>query len=72
MILIVIIALTGFMAYSNTMNSFFLSDDFVLIALLSKLGPFGLWVNQQHGQSLFFRPLLLFLTLIVTFTTKNL
>lgn len=58
MILIVIIALTGFMAYSNTMNSFFLSDDFVLIALLSKLGPFGLWVNQQHGQSLFFRPLL--------------
>ena len=57
-ILIVIIALTGFIAYSNILNSFFLSDDFVLIALLSKLGPFGLWFNQQHGQSLFFRPLL--------------
>jgi len=57
-ILIVIIALTGFIAYSNILNSFFISDDFVLIALLSKLGPFGLWFNQQHGQSLFFRPLL--------------
>ena len=57
-ILIGIIALTGFIAYANILNSFFLSDDFVLIALLSKLGPFGLWFNQQHGKSLFFRPLL--------------
>ncbi|MBD2480943.1 hypothetical protein [Planktothrix sp. FACHB-1365] len=57
-VLIVIIAGTGFTAYSNIFNSFFLSDDFVLIALLSKLGPLGLWMNQQHGQSLFFRPLL--------------
>ncbi|WRH64900.1 MAG: hypothetical protein RSE13_12885 [Planktothrix sp. GU0601_MAG3] len=57
-ILIGIIALTGFIAYSNILNSFFLSDDLVLIALLSKLGPFGLWFNQQHGKSLFFRPLL--------------
>lgn len=54
----IIIALTGFLCYSNVFNSFFLSDDFVLIALFDKLGPFGLWVNQQHGQSLFFRPLL--------------
>nr|CAD5986458.1 Transmembrane and TPR repeat-containing protein 4 [Planktothrix pseudagardhii] len=58
MILMGIITLTGVMAYSNIFNSFFLSDDFVLIALLSKLGPLGLWMNQQHGQSLFFRPLL--------------
>ncbi|VXD21580.1 putative Membrane protein [Planktothrix serta PCC 8927] len=57
-ILIGIIAVTGLIAYSNIFNSFFLSDDFVLIALMSKLGPFGLWFNQQHGQSLFFRPLL--------------
>lgn len=57
-ILIGIIALTGFIAYSSILNSFFLSDDFVLIALLSKLGPLGLWFNQQHGKSLFFRPLL--------------
>ncbi len=57
-ILIGIIALTGFIAYSSILNSFFLSDDFVLIALMSKLGPLGLWMNQQHGQSLFFRPLL--------------
>ncbi|SKB14913.1 putative Membrane protein [Planktothrix sp. PCC 11201] len=57
-LLIGIIALTGFLAYSSILNSFFLSDDFVLIALLSKLGPFGLWFNQQHGKSLFFRPLL--------------
>ncbi|CAD5960907.1 hypothetical protein [Planktothrix agardhii] len=57
-ILIGIIALTGFIAYANILNSFFLSDDLVLVALLSKLGPFGLWFNQQHGKSLFFRPLL--------------
>lgn len=57
-ILIGIIAITGLIAYANILNSFFLSDDFVLIALLSKLGPFGLWFNQQHGKSLFFRPLL--------------
>lgn len=57
-LLIGIIALTGLIAYASILNSFFLSDDFVLIALLSKLGPFGLWFNQQHGQSLFFRPLL--------------
>ena len=49
-ILIGIIALTGFIAYANILNSFFLSDDFVLIALLSKLGPFGVWFNQQHGK----------------------
>lgn len=54
----IIIAFTGFLCYSNILNSFFLSDDFVLIALFDKLGPFGLWVNQQHGKSLFFRPLL--------------
>lgn len=40
-ILIGIIALTGFIAYANILNSFFLSDDFVLIALLSKLGRLG-------------------------------
>ncbi|VXD17483.1 hypothetical protein [Planktothrix paucivesiculata] len=57
-LLIGIIAITGLIAYANILNSFFLSDDFVLIALLSKLGPFGLWFNQQHGKSLFFRPLL--------------
>lgn len=57
-LLIGIIALTGFIAYGNILNSFFLSDDLVLVALLSKLGPFGLWFNQQHGKSLFFRPLL--------------
>ncbi|NJK37356.1 MAG: hypothetical protein HC920_06055 [Oscillatoriales cyanobacterium SM2_3_0] len=57
-ILITLIALTGLISYSKILNNFFLSDDFVLIALLKELGPFGLWVNQQHGQSLFFRPVL--------------
>ncbi len=57
-ILIALMASCGLLAYSNTLNNFFLSDDFVLIALFSKLGPLGLWVNHQHGQSLFFRPVL--------------
>lgn len=57
-ILITLIASCGLLAYSNTLNNFFLSDDLVLIALFSKLGPLGLWVNHQHGQSLFFRPVL--------------
>ncbi|MFZ1029476.1 MAG: hypothetical protein WAN66_25000 [Limnoraphis robusta] len=48
----------GILAYSPVLDNFFLSDDFVLIALFSKLGAWGLWVNQQHGQSLFFRPVL--------------
>jgi len=56
--LILIIALAGIICYSPVLDSFFLSDDFVLIALFEQLGPFGLWVNQQHGQSLFFRPVL--------------
>ncbi|MGC9528264.1 MAG: hypothetical protein ACP5D7_22240 [Limnospira sp.] len=56
--LIIIIALAGIICYSPVLGSFFLSDDLVLIALFEKLGPFGLWVNQQHGQSLFFRPVL--------------
>ena len=48
----------GVLAYSSVFDDFFLSDDFVLVALFSQLGPWGLWVNQQHGQSLFFRPVL--------------
>ncbi len=48
----------GIFVYYSVLNDFFLSDDFVLIALFSELGPWGLWVNQQHGQSLFFRPVL--------------
>ena len=53
-----LIGITGITCYYNTFSSFFLSDDFVLIALYSKLGAWGLWVNQQHGNSLFFRPVL--------------
>lgn len=48
----------GIFVYSSVFDDFFLSDDFVLVALFSQLGPWGLWVNQQHGQSLFFRPVL--------------
>ncbi|MEB3280656.1 MAG: hypothetical protein VKK42_17220 [Lyngbya sp.] len=48
----------GVWAYASVFDDFFLSDDFVLVALFSQLGPWGLWVNQQHGQSLFFRPVL--------------
>ncbi len=55
---LLLIGITGIVCYSNIFNSFFLSDDFVLLALYSKLGAFGLWVNQQHGKSLFFRPVL--------------
>ncbi|MGB3533555.1 MAG: hypothetical protein WBA13_08550 [Microcoleaceae cyanobacterium] len=53
-----LIGVCGIVCYSNIFNTFFLSDDFVLIALYSKLGAWGLWVNQQHGNSLFFRPVL--------------
>jgi hypothetical protein len=59
-----LIGVTGIACYSNTFNSFFLSDDFVLIALYSKLGAWGLWVNQQHGNSLFFRPVLSFISFL--------
>ncbi len=55
---LILIGFTGIICYFNIFNSFFLSDDFVLIALYSKLGAWGLWVNQQHGNSLFFRPIL--------------
>ncbi|MDY7023549.1 MAG: hypothetical protein SWJ54_19730 [Cyanobacteriota bacterium] len=58
LILLVLIVSCGVLAYSSVFNDFFLSDDFVLVALFSQLGPWGLWVNQQHGQSLFFRPVL--------------
>ncbi|MGF1491685.1 MAG: hypothetical protein ACFBSC_04370 [Microcoleaceae cyanobacterium] len=57
-LLMFLVTVSGILCYSNVLNSFFLSDDFVLVALLEKLGPFGLWVNQQHGKSLFFRPVL--------------
>ncbi|AMW31714.1 hypothetical protein [Limnospira maxima] len=57
-ILVVIIALAGIVCYYPIINSFFLSDDLVLIAIFQQVGPWGLWVNQQHGQSLFFRPVL--------------
>jgi hypothetical protein len=55
---LLLIGTGGIICYSNIFNTFFLSDDFVLLALYSKLGAWGLWVNQQHGNSLFFRPVL--------------
>lgn len=57
-ILIIIIAIAGIVCYYPIINSFFLSDDLVLIAIFEQIGPWGLWVNHQHGQSLFFRPVL--------------
>ncbi|ERT09355.1 putative membrane protein [Lyngbya aestuarii BL J] len=64
LLIVSLIVSCGVFAYSSVFNDFFLSDDFVLIALFSELGPWGLWVNQQHGQSLFFRPVLSLISFI--------
>jgi hypothetical protein len=61
---LLLIGVAGIICYSNIFNTFFLSDDFVLVALYSKLGAWGLWVNQQHGNSLFFRPVLSLISFI--------
>jgi len=54
-ILLVIFILCGVIAYFNTINSFFLSDDFVLISAISKNGPFAVWTHSPWS---FFRPLI--------------
>jgi len=45
----------GLGTYSNVINAFFLSDDFVLIAAVKDNGAFGLW---SHDRGEFFRPLI--------------
>ena len=54
-ILLLIFILFGIIAYANIINSFFLSDDFVLIDEISKRGPFSVLANSFEG---FFRPLI--------------
>jgi hypothetical protein len=49
----VLVAL-GLIAYARILFSFFLSDDFWLIAAVARHGPFGAWTDRQ---SMFFRPL---------------
>jgi len=55
-ILPAIFVLCGFMAYFNTINSFFLSDDFGKIYSVSKSGAFAVWSFSLDTR--FFRPLI--------------
>jgi len=54
-IIFLIFILFGIMAYANIINSFFLSDEFVLIYNISKEGPFTVLAYSLQG---FFRPLI--------------
>jgi len=54
-ILLLIFVLFGIVVYSNIINSFFLSDDFLLINEISRNGPFAVW---SHSPWKSFRPLI--------------
>jgi len=52
-VLLLFFVLLAVVAYTNAINSFFLSDDFDLISGICGSGPFGVW-SRTHGG--YFRP----------------
>jgi hypothetical protein len=55
--ILVAFLLCGTVLYSEALEGFFLSDDFVILDAISRRGPFGIWT---HSDSDFFRPAMSF------------
>ena len=43
--------------FKGIINTFFLSDDFVLLKNINEFGPFGIW-TIKNSSWIFFRPLI--------------